>query len=204
MDRDDPLRQRVVGAGEAERLTVQMNRAGVRLVDAGDDLGERRLAGAVLADESADAARLDGEVDAAQRAARRRSSSPRSRQSSSMRATLPAQRSAISPHAGIRRSGALVMSVGACRALPADRSSIASPEPCGSGVRCRPRYLPVTCGSLANSAAFSLVRSLVPRPTKSCDLAAGEVGEDDVHAVIAHLVRILDDECVDLAVLRPS
>ena len=67
MDRDDALRERLVGARGADRPPVVVDRACIRRVHAGDDLGERRLAGAVLADEAANAARDDRKVDAAQR-----------------------------------------------------------------------------------------------------------------------------------------
>ena len=59
MDRDDPLGERVVGAGEADHLAVERKGAGVRRIDPGDDLGERRLAGAVLADQPVHASRRD-------------------------------------------------------------------------------------------------------------------------------------------------
>ena len=39
------------GAGEADRLAVESHLAGVRLVDAGDDLHQRGLARPVLADD---------------------------------------------------------------------------------------------------------------------------------------------------------
>jgi hypothetical protein len=43
-----------VRRGEADRLAVERDVAGVGLVDAGEDLDQRRLAGAVLADERGD------------------------------------------------------------------------------------------------------------------------------------------------------
>ncbi len=67
---DDALGESVVGAPEARRATLQLDRAGIRLVDAGDDLGQGRFAGAVLADEAANPACHDLEVDAAERADR--------------------------------------------------------------------------------------------------------------------------------------
>ena len=61
VDRDDPERLRVEGAGDRSRLTVDDDLAGVRLLDAGHDLDQRRLAGAVLTEEGVDLARVEGE-----------------------------------------------------------------------------------------------------------------------------------------------
>ena len=55
----------VGGAGEARRLAAEQDRAGVGLVDAGQDAHQRRLAGAVLADQAHDLVRPDLEADIA-------------------------------------------------------------------------------------------------------------------------------------------
>ena len=61
VDRDDPQRLRIEGARDRARLAVDHDLAGVRLLDAGHDLDQRRLAGPVLADEGVDLARVEGE-----------------------------------------------------------------------------------------------------------------------------------------------
>ena len=70
MHGDDALLQRLLGAGEPDRPPLELDRSRIRRVHAGDDLGERRFAGAVLADEAADATRRDREIDAAKGADR--------------------------------------------------------------------------------------------------------------------------------------
>ena len=62
----DPGRQAVARGPETDLAAIHHEGAGRRLVHAGDDLHERRLAGAVLADEAVDLARAQGEVDAPQ------------------------------------------------------------------------------------------------------------------------------------------
>ena len=87
-------------------LAVEENLPGVGLMHPGDDLGERRLAGAVLADEAADAAGRDGEVDAAQRADRREALHE-PRHSSSGAVDSPASRDPRG--CGLRGAGSCVM-----------------------------------------------------------------------------------------------
>src|SRR5271163_4693821 len=71
MNGDDALRQRLLSAGEPDRATLDLDRSGVRRMHAGDDLGECRLAGAILADEAANLRGGDRKIDAAKRADRR-------------------------------------------------------------------------------------------------------------------------------------
>ena len=73
--RDDPEPVRGLRVADPLRLAVDQELAVVGLDDAGEDLHERRLAGAVLADERVHRARLDREADVGERPARRRSSS---------------------------------------------------------------------------------------------------------------------------------
>ena len=63
----DPVPLRLAGAREADRLAVQDDLAGGRLVHAGDQLHERRLAGAVVADERDDLTGIDIERDLLER-----------------------------------------------------------------------------------------------------------------------------------------
>ena len=80
---------RLGGRGEVDGLAVEQELAGVALVEARDDLDERRLAGAVLADEGVDRAALERRVperrattapnDLATRAARGRGAGRRRR-----------------------------------------------------------------------------------------------------------------------------
>ena len=70
MHRDDALRKACSAPANAHRPAVELDRSRVRRVHAGDDLGERRFAGAVLADQAANATRRDREIDAAKRADR--------------------------------------------------------------------------------------------------------------------------------------
>ena len=66
VDGRDPERGRVLGSGDRDLLAVEADRALVGRVDAGDRLHQRRLAGAVVADEAHDLAGADGEVDPVQ------------------------------------------------------------------------------------------------------------------------------------------
>ncbi len=59
----DALAQRVRRRGQLRRLAVEQHLAGTELIDAGQHLGQRRLAGAVLADDGVDLALLKSEVD---------------------------------------------------------------------------------------------------------------------------------------------
>src|SRR5579863_6746021 len=54
MDHGDAVAQRVEGRGEPNFLAFELEGAGIRSVDAGDDLHQRRLAGAILAHQSMD------------------------------------------------------------------------------------------------------------------------------------------------------
>ena len=58
---------RLAGAVEDDRLAVEDDLAAVRLVDPGEDLHQRALAGAVLPDEPEDFAGMDFEADVLQR-----------------------------------------------------------------------------------------------------------------------------------------
>ncbi len=60
----DAARHRVARRGERHLLAVEQDPAVRRLLDAGDDLHQRRLAGAVLADQHVDRAAPDLEVRA--------------------------------------------------------------------------------------------------------------------------------------------
>ena len=73
VDRRDAEALRLGGAADGHRLAVEQDLAAVGLVDAGDDLDQRRLAGAVLAEQRMDLARIE------RRARRRRA--PGSRRS---------------------------------------------------------------------------------------------------------------------------
>ena len=58
---------RLAGRGEVDRLALEDHLAGVALVDAGQDLHQGGLAGAVLADQGVDLALADVEVDVGER-----------------------------------------------------------------------------------------------------------------------------------------
>ena len=58
---------RVVGRGQAKRLTAQLHRPLVRREGAGDDVDERALAGAIFAEEDVHFAGAQVEIDVAQR-----------------------------------------------------------------------------------------------------------------------------------------
>ena len=64
-----PMPRAFASAGERElhRLAAQHDLALVRRVDAGEDLHQRALAGAVLADQPVDLARQQLEIDAVER-----------------------------------------------------------------------------------------------------------------------------------------
>ena len=65
--RRDAVFGRVARAPEADRGAVDQDLAVGRLVDAGEDLDQRRLAGAVVAEEAMDLAGIDLDVDVAER-----------------------------------------------------------------------------------------------------------------------------------------
>ena len=67
MDHGDAETRRVGGRVDSRTNAVEPNRPAVRLVDAGQHLHQRRLAGPVLADERDDLAAMDVEVDVGQR-----------------------------------------------------------------------------------------------------------------------------------------
>ena len=78
-DDRDPGRLRLLGVVEDRLLAVEQEPAGVGPVDAGEDLDERRLAGAVLADEPVHLAGEELRCRRPRARARRRSSSWRAR-----------------------------------------------------------------------------------------------------------------------------
>ena len=59
----DAGRDRLARTADAHRLAVDADLAGVGLVEAVDDVHQRRLAGAVLADDAVDDAARDDEID---------------------------------------------------------------------------------------------------------------------------------------------
>ena len=65
-DRDPGLLGLRAGARTCDRLAVERDRAGVRLVDAGEHLEQRRLAGAVLPHQRVHLAGAHVEVDVVQ------------------------------------------------------------------------------------------------------------------------------------------
>ena len=70
VDRRDARLLGVLGRGEAGRLPVERDRAGVGLIDARHDLDQRRFAGAVLAEQRMHLARPHVEADLRQARAR--------------------------------------------------------------------------------------------------------------------------------------
>ena len=78
-DDRDPGRLRLLGVVEDRLLAVEQQPAGVGPVDAGEDLDERRLAGAVLADEAVHLAGVAARCRRPRARGRRRSSSRRAR-----------------------------------------------------------------------------------------------------------------------------
>src|SRR5882724_2174529 len=66
-DADDALARRLGRRCEAHRALLEEHFAGARLDDAGNDLDQRRLAGAVLAEHGMDAAGSAGEFDVVER-----------------------------------------------------------------------------------------------------------------------------------------
>ena len=67
VNRRDAGGERVAWRAERDRLAVQQHAARIRAIEAGDDFDERRFAGAVLAHQRMDFARLQIERDAVQR-----------------------------------------------------------------------------------------------------------------------------------------
>ena len=63
-----PASKAACALGKLTGCAVERDLAGVRLVDAGQDLDQRRLAGAVLADQRGDLAGIEREADIVQRA----------------------------------------------------------------------------------------------------------------------------------------
>src|SRR5207249_1783446 len=66
VDDADPELARAPRASHLDPLALELDLPLARLVVAGEDLQQRRLAGAVLAQQPVDLAALDGEVDAVQ------------------------------------------------------------------------------------------------------------------------------------------
>ena len=66
MDQRDAELLRADRAGDLDRLPVEREGAARRAMHAGEDLGEGRLAGAVLAQQRVDFARAQVEIDVAQ------------------------------------------------------------------------------------------------------------------------------------------
>src|SRR5262249_52840966 len=64
VDHRDAARARLAGGARAVRLSGEVRRAGIRADGAGEDLHERALAGAVLAEEGVDFAAANREVRA--------------------------------------------------------------------------------------------------------------------------------------------
>ena len=71
VDDRDTERPGVGGPVDLRRLAIQKDRPAVGLVDAGQDLDQRALAGAVLADQGVDLAGQEGERDVVERLGRR-------------------------------------------------------------------------------------------------------------------------------------
>ena len=67
VDRGDAGGERRLRRDHRERAAVELQAAGVGLIDAGQDLDQGRLAGAVLADQGRDLARVELEAHAVQR-----------------------------------------------------------------------------------------------------------------------------------------
>ena len=67
MDHSDALLQGIEWAGQNDLLAAQADGAAVRRVNAGDDLHQRRLAGAVLAHQGVDAAGAQPKLHVVQR-----------------------------------------------------------------------------------------------------------------------------------------
>ena len=70
VDCRDAVALRLGGAADRDRLAGQEDLAAVRLVDAGHDLDQRRLAGAVLAEERVHLAGMEGQRDGLERLGR--------------------------------------------------------------------------------------------------------------------------------------
>ncbi len=143
VDGDDPVPERVIRARQRDRVAVEPHDTGIGPVDAGHDLEQRALAGPVFADEAVHAAGLDREVDTLER-----------------------------PHAGEALDDGFALEDGGRQALDdlATRARTGRPPPPRAGERAAvvdAAYLPVTCGSLANSAALSLVSTRVGRSMRA-------------------------------------
>ena len=67
MNRGDALAERIARRAELNRVAVQENAAGIGANEAGDDLDQRRFAGAVFAHQAMDFARLQVERNAVER-----------------------------------------------------------------------------------------------------------------------------------------
>ena len=67
IDRGDAQSLRLRGASDRDRLAVEQDLAAIGLMHAGDDLDERRLAGAVLAEQRVNFAGMKGERDILER-----------------------------------------------------------------------------------------------------------------------------------------
>ena len=67
MDHRDAVLQRVERRSELDLLALELEGAGVGRVDAGDDLHQRRLAGAVLAHQRVHMAALQAELHVVER-----------------------------------------------------------------------------------------------------------------------------------------
>ena len=92
MDDDDAGRERVARRTEPARRAVDAELAVIRLIDAAQNLYQRRLAGAVLADDRVHFAGHDVEVDAVENAVadeRLANSAPRGAAAGSVRRRLP-------------------------------------------------------------------------------------------------------------------
>ena len=72
MDHGDAIAQGVPRRSEMDFLAVDEETTGVRLIHSAQDVHERRLAGAIVADDCVDRPRLDRQVDAPQRSDHRR------------------------------------------------------------------------------------------------------------------------------------
>ncbi len=63
VDHADPVVDGVVHTGELHLLAAHADRSGIGLVEPEDDVHERALSGAVLAEEAVDLALIEREVD---------------------------------------------------------------------------------------------------------------------------------------------
>ncbi len=67
MDHRDAVAQRVERRAELDLLALELERAGIRRIDAGDDFHQRRFAGAVFAHQRMDMAALETELHVVER-----------------------------------------------------------------------------------------------------------------------------------------